>query len=80
MIGALTGGGGFEPVSVFMKAVRLQGIYVGSKRMFTEMNRAVAVNNMRPVVDEVFEFERFAEALGRMNSGSHFGKLVVRIG
>jgi NADPH:quinone reductase-like Zn-dependent oxidoreductase len=79
LIGALTGGAGFDPVSVFMKAVRLQGIFVGSKRMFKEMNRAVEANKLRPVIDSVFEFDQVKEALRHMESGSHFGKIVVRI-
>lgn len=80
LIGALTGGTGFDPVSVFMKAVRLQGIYVGSKRMFIEMNRAISVNLMEPIIDRVFRFEEFRDALSYMDSGSHFGKIVVKIG
>ncbi len=79
LIGALTGGAGFDPVSVFMKAVRLQGIFVGSKRMFEEMNRAVEAIALRPVIDRVFDFDQVKEALRHMESGAHFGKIVVRI-
>lgn len=78
MIGALTGAGGFSPVSVFMKAVRLQGIFVGSRAMFEDMAKAIAVNRLRPVVDRVFKFDEAPEALKHMESGSHFGKIVVR--
>lgn len=80
MIGALTGAASFNPTSVFMKAIRVQGIFVGSRRMFEDMNRAIEVNRLRPVIDRVFEFTEVREALRHMKSGSHFGKNVVRIG
>lgn len=80
MIGALTGAAGFNPVTAFMKAICLQGIFVGSKRMFEDMNKAVSANKLRPVIDRVFEFDEVPAALRHMESGSHFGKIVVRIG
>lgn len=80
MIGALTGAAGFNPVTAFMKAIRLQGIFVGSRRMFEDMNKAIVANKLRPVIDRVFEFDQAADALRHMESGAHFGKIVVRIG
>ena len=80
MIGALTGAAGFNPTTVFMKSIRLQGIYTGSRRMFEEMNSAISINKIRPVIDRVYKFDEFPEALRHMESGSHFGKIVVRIG
>jgi len=80
LIGALTGAAGFNPTTVFMKAVRLQGIFVGSRSMFEDMNNAVSVNKLRPVIDSVFDFDRVKDALKHLGSGAHFGKIVVRIG
>jgi NADPH:quinone reductase-like Zn-dependent oxidoreductase len=77
LIGVLTSGGDFNPISVLMKGVRLQGIFVGSRRMFEEMNRAIEANHMKPVIDQTFTFEEAREALRYMESGSHFGKLVI---
>jgi len=79
MIGALSGPAGFNPISVFMKAVRLQGIFVGSRKMLEDLCKAVEVNRMKPVIDRVFEFDEAREALKYMQSGSHFGKIVLRI-
>lgn len=79
MIGALSGPAGFNPISVFMKAIRLQGIFVGSRKMLEDLCRAVEVNGLKPVVDRVFNFEDAREALHYMESGSHFGKIVVKI-
>jgi NADPH:quinone reductase-like Zn-dependent oxidoreductase len=79
LIGALTGAVGFNPTTVFMKSIRLQGIFTGSRRMFEDMNRAISANKLKPVIDSVFEFDQVREALSYMDSGSHFGKIVVRI-
>ncbi|HUR96937.1 MAG TPA: NAD(P)-dependent alcohol dehydrogenase [Pyrinomonadaceae bacterium] len=79
MIGALTGPGDFNPITVFMKAVRLQGIFVGSRTMFEEMLQAIAVSKLAPVIDRVFEFDEAREAMQYMQSGAHFGKVVIRV-
>jgi NADPH:quinone reductase-like Zn-dependent oxidoreductase len=78
VIGALAGGTGVDPVRILMKSVRLQGIFVGSREMFENMNRAVALNALKPVIDRTFPFEEAREALEYMDSGSHFGKIVLR--
>ena len=65
---------------ILMKHVRIQGIYVGSRAMFEAMNRAIEVNRIAPLVDKVFAFDQLAEALRYMESGSHFGKIVVKVG
>ena len=79
MIGALTGPGDFNPTTIFMKAVRLQGVFVGSRTMFEDMVEAIDVAKLKPVVDRVFEFDEAREAMQYMQSGAHFGKVVIRI-
>ena len=77
VIGVLAGAGEFDPRGVLMKAVRMQGILVGSRRMFEEMNNAIEGNGLKPVIDKMFAFKDASEALRYMESGSHFGKIVV---
>lgn len=77
LIGVLAAGGDFDPRVILMKGVRVQGVYVGSRRMFEEMNRAVEANLLHPVVDQVFPFEEAQAALRHLESGSHFGKVVI---
>lgn len=79
MIGALTGAGSFNPTTVFMKAVRLQGIFVGSRSMFEDMNKAIEAGGLKPVVDKIFKFDQAREALKYLERASHFGKIVVKI-
>ena len=80
MIGALTAAGDFNPITVFMKVLRVQGIFVGSRTIFEEMLKAVVSSKMTPVVDRVFDFEDAKGAMQYMHSGAHFGKVVIRIG
>ncbi|MCL5099195.1 MAG: NAD(P)-dependent alcohol dehydrogenase [Candidatus Omnitrophica bacterium] len=77
VIGVLASGGGFNPVQILMRGLCLQGIFVGSRRMFEDMNRAIAVNRLRPVISKTFNFDQAREALAYMESGSHFGKIVL---
>lgn len=79
LIGVLTGAGEINPIPILMKSVKLQGIYVGSREMFEAMNRAIELSQLRPVLDKVFRFEELPHALKYMETGAHFGKIVVKI-
>jgi len=78
LIGVLTGGM-INPTTVMRKSIRLQGVYVGSRRMFEDMNAALALNRVHPVIDQVFEFEDARAAYHTMRGAGHFGKLVVKV-
>ncbi|MGB6066427.1 MAG: NAD(P)-dependent alcohol dehydrogenase [Desulfomonilaceae bacterium] len=79
LIGVLSGrSGAADPMPAIRKSARIQGIFVGSREMFLAMNRAVTLHQIRPIIDRVFPFEAVREALHYMESGAHFGKLVVR--
>jgi NADPH:quinone reductase-like Zn-dependent oxidoreductase len=79
LIGVLSGGGEVDPRPVLMKNIRLQGIYVGSRLMFENMNRAITLHKLKPVIDRVFSFDQAIEAYKHMESGSHFGKIVIQV-
>lgn len=79
VIGILAGKGDFDPISVLMKAVRMQGIFVGSRVMFEEMAEVIQNEYTKPVVSSLFEFHDAKEAFKFMESGSHFGKIVIKI-
>lgn len=78
VIGVLSGAGEVNPISILMKSVKLQGIFVGSRQMFEDMNRAIEQNQLKPVIDKTFAFEETPEALEYMKSAAHFGKIVVK--
>ena len=78
LIGVLSGAGEVNPVSILMKAIKLHGIFVGSREMFEAMNRAIEINKLKPVIDKTFSFGQTREALKYMESAGHFGKIVIR--
>jgi NADPH:quinone reductase-like Zn-dependent oxidoreductase len=80
LIGVLSGvSGEISTVSMLMKSVRVQGIYVGSREMFEAMNQAISLHQIKPVIDRVFPFSEAREALKYMESASHFGKICIQL-
>lgn len=78
LIGLLAGfDGPVSTIKLLQKNVHLHAITVGPVAMFRAMNRAIAFHGLRPVVDEVFPFSDARAAYARLESGRHFGKLVI---
>jgi len=63
---------------ILHKQARIQGIYVGSRKDFEDLNKAVSLALLRPV-GENFNWSQAREVLGRMEGARHFGKLVVTV-
>jgi NADPH:quinone reductase-like Zn-dependent oxidoreductase len=78
LIGVLSEPGkGVDVLAVLRKSIHLNGIYVGSRRMFEELSAALAVNKIEPVVDRVFPLSAARAAFEFMQNGNHFGKIVL---
>lgn len=60
------------------KNVRIHGIETGSREMFEEMNAFIEQNNIKPVIEKTFTFDEIKDALKYLESGAHFGKIVVK--
>ena len=65
-------------IPLLMQNLKLQGIFVGSRQGFEEMNRAIARHQLKPVVDKVFPFKEARAALEHLAAGKHFGKICLR--
>ncbi len=79
VIGVLSGKSvPLDVTSLLMRAVRLQGIFVGHREHFEALNRAVTAGGLAPVVDRVYDFDALPEALTHLGLGAHFGKIVLR--
>jgi NADPH:quinone reductase-like Zn-dependent oxidoreductase len=61
------------------KNVKIHGIETGSREFFEEMNSFIEQNQIKPIIDKTFEFAEVKAALKHLESGSHFGKIVVKI-
>lgn len=80
VIGVLSGGSGeISVLPALMKSLTVQGLLVGSRRDFLEMNRAITHQELRPHVDSVFEFDEVVDACRYQEAGKHVGKVVVRV-
>lgn len=81
------GGGGFseapgppfDPRVLHGRSLTLRRITVGSRRAFEQLNRAITMHRLRPVVDRVFPFSDAADAYQQIQDRSHIGKVVITI-
>lgn len=80
VIGALAGAGSINPRMINRKGIRLQGIHVGSREMFADMNRAIALTRLKPAIDRVFGFDDAKAAYAYQQTAGHFGKIVITLG
>ncbi|MEZ0128689.1 NAD(P)-dependent alcohol dehydrogenase [Flavobacterium sp. LBUM151] len=69
--------GNINTAQLMSKQIKLQGINVGSKEMFLRMNNALEAQKIHPILDSAFSFQDTIDAFKRLESGSHFGKLVI---
>lgn len=79
LIGVLTGAHTVDPMSILGRRLRVYGISVGSREMFEAMNRAIELNEMHPVIDQVFPFSEALNAFRHIESANHFGKIVITL-
>lgn len=64
---------------IFWKQLQLLGTTMASDKDFKKMLEYVEVNNIKPVIDDVFELNNIVKAFKRMESGQQFGKIVIKI-
>lgn len=80
IIGILSGIiGQLNITPILHKHLTLQGIYVGSREMFLNMNRAIVQNGLKPQIDCVYPMQRIQDGLRHMQDAGHFGKIVISI-
>jgi NADPH:quinone reductase-like Zn-dependent oxidoreductase len=61
------------------KNVVMKGIAEGSRAMMVRLIRAIEANAIQPVIDRTFDFDDAPAAYGYLKSGSHVGKVVIRV-
>ncbi|TZF99662.1 NAD(P)-dependent alcohol dehydrogenase (plasmid) [Chryseobacterium panacisoli] len=66
-----------DTVKIMSRQIRLQGIEVGSKEMFTHMNEALMKHQIHPVIDHVYSFEDVKSAFSHLEKGAT-GKIVIK--
>jgi len=79
VVGGLSGYDGEIPASdLIMKRARALGIYVGSRQDYLAMSRFLTAHQLKPVIERVFPFEQYEDAVELMESGSFVGKIVLK--
>lgn len=66
-------------VLALRRNVTLKGMLNGPKDRFEEMVKFYGKHNIHPVIDRTFKFEEAKDALKYLYSGSHFGKVVIKV-
>jgi NADPH:quinone reductase-like Zn-dependent oxidoreductase len=80
LIGVLSNpGAGVDVLPILAKSIHLDGVYVGSRGMYTRMIAALETNHIHPVIDSTFPLTQAGEALTHLQSGHHFGKVVLNL-
>jgi NADPH:quinone reductase-like Zn-dependent oxidoreductase len=78
IIGGVSGfGGAINPRQLISAAIRVQGVYVGSRQMHEDLSRFVSVAGIKPVVDRSFGFTEAQDAFRYFEAGKHFGKVAL---
>jgi zinc-binding alcohol dehydrogenase/oxidoreductase len=69
----------FDVRKLFWKQLSLFGATMGTRDEFLSLLEFIEGRKIKPVIDKVYPLNQVAEAFGRMNQGSQFGKIVLRI-
>jgi len=64
---------------ILSRVLTVEGVSVGSRLHFEEMNRLIARAPIHPVIHDVFPLERATEALSVLERKQHVGKVVVAL-
>lgn len=74
---------GFEAeidvLSLIHQQATIRGLEVGGTHQFAAMNQEIEILDIHPVIERIFPLEQIQEALAYLESGSHFGKIVVAL-
>jgi len=80
VIGVLDGvANSVNVLPILMNNLRVQGTFVGHRQSFEALTRAFTQHDIHPVVDRVFPFAEAVAAFEHLQSGAHFGKVVIRV-
>lgn len=71
--------GEIDTGDIMEKNIRLQGVMVGSKEMFANMNADLEQSKLHPIIDSTFPFDDAIEAFTHQEKESHFGKVCISV-
>jgi NADPH:quinone reductase-like Zn-dependent oxidoreductase len=68
-----------SPMLGVFNLLNIRGIYVGSRAMHERTIRAIATNNIKPIIDRSFAFDDAIAAYRYFASQKHVGKVVIEL-
>lgn len=77
LVGLLSGRVNSGSLLALTHQVDVTQVRAGSRQDLEAMNRAVAFHKLRPVIDKRYRFQQLPDALRRLQSGQHLGKIVI---
>jgi len=75
LIGDLSGRPGSAEAAE--RGIAMSRVVVGSRRMTVDLIRAIELHGVLPAIDRTFPFDDLKSALSYIESGQHFGKVVI---
>jgi NADPH:quinone reductase-like Zn-dependent oxidoreductase len=80
LIGVLAGrDGNANPHDLMFKSASLHGIGVGSRASLEQLIQAIEINEIKPIVEQVFPFDQALDAFRLQASGNFLGKIAIAI-
>jgi NADPH:quinone reductase-like Zn-dependent oxidoreductase len=70
---------GIDFFALFGSGATFRHIAVGNREGLQDLSRAIEMAGIKPVIDRVFGFDEVKDAYAHLESGSHFGKVVIRV-
>lgn len=80
LVGFTSGfGGGLPPIDILSRSLRVAGTAIGARENFEALLAAMALHEVKPVIDRVYPFAEYRDAYQRLASGNHVGKVVIDV-
>lgn len=76
-IGRMAGLGALDSAALYAAVVTVRVVFAGSRRHFQELNSAMEVNALRPILDRSFPFQDAPAAFRYFEAGKGFGKVLI---
>jgi NADPH:quinone reductase-like Zn-dependent oxidoreductase len=79
-VGGSSGYDAVVPVNLlFGRHLSILGSTMGTQDDYLNVMHWVFAGRLQPIVDSVYSIERFSDAMTRLESGQHFGKILVQV-
>jgi NADPH:quinone reductase-like Zn-dependent oxidoreductase len=66
-----------DTIILYNAIATVRVVFAGNRAHFNAMNRAIAVNQLKPIINRVFPFDDVVSAFRYYEKGKAFGKVVI---